>query len=147
MRFLDRLMIIRKFQLNDLDQVMKIWLESNIQAHPFVEKSYWHEHFSEVREAMQTADVLIAEKDSEILGFAGMQNDYLAGIFVKREYRHQGIGNRLLQTVRNTHPLVTLNVYVANKPAVNFYKHHKFHILKEQIDETGNLEYVMKWKK
>lgn len=30
-------MIIRDFQPNDLDQVMKIWLEGNLNAHPFID--------------------------------------------------------------------------------------------------------------
>lgn len=140
-------MTIRDFQLSDLDKVMQIWLEGNLQAHPFVEANYWKDHFYEVRAAMKEADILVSEKNNEVVGFSGMQNDYLAGIFVKKEYRHQGIGNQLLQAIKNSHASVTLNVYDDNKSAVSFYKYQDFYIVKEQIDETGNLEYVMKWEK
>lgn len=138
-------MSIRKFQLNDLDQVMNIWLKSNLQAHPFIDEKYWKDHFADVSQALSQAEVIVAEENSKIVGFAGMQNDYLAGIFVKKEYRHQGIGNKLLQTIKKSHISITLNVYTDNKSAVNFYQHQKFRVVKEQEDETGHKEYVMEW--
>lgn len=46
-------MIIRDFQPNDLDQVMKIWLEGNLNAHPFVDRKYWINNFEMVRDALQ----------------------------------------------------------------------------------------------
>lgn len=138
-------MSIRKFQLNDLDQIMNIWLKSNLQAHPFIDEKYWKDHFADVSQALPQAEVIVAEENSKIVGFAGMQNDYLAGIFVEKEYRHQGIGNKLLQTIKKSHISITLNVYTDNKSAVNFYQHQKFRVVKEQEDETDHKEYVMEW--
>ena len=54
-------MKIRKFELDDLDQVMKIWLDGNLAAHDFVPKKYWLDHFDEVREALKNADILVAD--------------------------------------------------------------------------------------
>lgn len=138
-------MIIRKLQLNDLDEVMQIWLAGNLKAHPFVAPSYWKEHLPLVRQALMQAKVIVAVNNSKIVGFAGMQANYLARIFVKEEFQHQGVGRKLLSAIKQTHASITLEVYLANEQAVRFYRQQDFKVVKEQIDETGNREYLMKW--
>ena len=54
-------MIIRDFQPNDLDQVMKIWLEGNLNAHPFVDRKYWINNFEMVRDALQQSEIIVIE--------------------------------------------------------------------------------------
>ena len=33
--------MIRKFRETDLDSIMKLWLETNISAHDFIDEKYW----------------------------------------------------------------------------------------------------------
>ena len=33
--------MVRDFQAEDLNRIMELWLETNIQAHDFIKKSYW----------------------------------------------------------------------------------------------------------
>ena len=33
--------MIREFKIKDLERVMESWLESNIDAHSFIDKKYW----------------------------------------------------------------------------------------------------------
>lgn len=139
-------MIIREFQLNDLDEVMQIWLAGNLKAHPFVTPSYWHEHSPLVRQALLQASVIVAVSNNKIVGFAGIQNDYLAGIFVREEFQHQGVGRQLISAIKQTHSSITLEVYFANKQALHFYQQQDFKVIKERVDETGNREYLMKWE-
>ena len=37
--------MIREFQTSDTEQVMKIWLSGNEDAHPFVPDGYWRKGF------------------------------------------------------------------------------------------------------
>lgn len=140
-------MIIRKLQLNDLEQIMQIWLAGNLKAHSFVTPSYWHEHLPLVRRALMQAKVIVAVSNSKIVGFAGMQDNYLAGIFVQEEFQHQGVGKQLLSTIKQTHSSITIEVYLANKQALHFYQQQDFKVIKEQVDKTGNREYLMKWER
>ena len=41
--------MIRKLTTYKLDTVMKIWLETNIEAHSFISKEYWHKNFEMVK--------------------------------------------------------------------------------------------------
>lgn len=140
-------MKIRKFELDDLDQVMKIWLDGNLAAHDFVPKKYWLDHFDEVREELKHADILVAEEDGQVAGFVGMQGDYLAGIFVDKKFQHHGIGKRLLNEIKQSHESFSLNVYAKNTPALSFYKKQGLEIVKRQVDEFGNEDCLMAWKK
>lgn len=137
----------RKFKASDLDQVMEIWLNCNIEAHPFVKQQYWREHFQEVRKALLQSNVLVAESGDQLVGFAGLQENYLAGIFIKKEFRNQGIGSQLLTVIQQNHTSLTLHVYVKNESAYHFYQQHGLKVIKKQMDETGNEEYLMRWNK
>ena len=91
--------------------------------------------------------MIVAVSNSKIVGFAGIQDNYLAGIFVQEEFQNQGVGRKLLSAIKQTHASITLEVYLANEQAVRFYRQQDFKVVKEQIDETGNREYLMKWER
>ena len=82
--------MIRKFQKEDTGQVMRIWLNGNKDAHPFIPKEYWEANYSMVEEQILQAEVFVYEADGEIQGFIGIVGGYIAGIFVDRAYRSLG---------------------------------------------------------
>ena len=64
-----------------------------------------------VREQLLQAEIYVYETDGKILGFVGLQGDYLAGIFVDRHARSMGIGGQLIHYVQKIRRTLTLNVY------------------------------------
>lgn len=140
--------MIRKFQNSDTDQVMKIWLSGNEEAHHFIQAEYWQSNFAAVQEQLQQADVFVYETEEDIRGFIGIVENYIAGVFVDAKHRSLGIGKQLLAYVKQTHTGLSLGVYQKNKRAVAFYLREGFSILSEQPDEvTGETEYTMIWRK
>lgn len=140
--------MIREFQIADTEQVMKLWLAGNEEAHSFVQEEYWRSHFNEVQEALLQAKVFVYDIDGNIQGFIGMINEYIAGIFVDKDYRSTGIGTQLLTFVKQKYDTLSLNVYQKNSRAVTFYYREGFSILSEGVDEnTGEKEYTMFWEK
>ena len=126
---------------------MKLWLNGNEDAHPFVPKEYWQTHYSEVQEALREASVFVYVSDGKIQGFLGMIDEYIAGIFVDRNFRSQGIGTQLLNYIKQRYDKLSLEVYKKNTQAVAFYLKENFSILSEMVDEdTGEKEYRMIWK-
>ncbi len=139
--------MIRKFQINDIDKVMEIWLASNLDAHSFVKSDYWISNAESVREQLLEAEIYIFEQKNKILGFVGMQENYLAGIFVDKAFRSRGIGKHLIDCVKNNHINISLNVYKDNSSAVKFYMREGFTIISEQRDDaTDSIEYSMQWE-
>ena len=41
--------MIRNYQKEDIGILMNIWLQGNIDAHYFIEKNYWQDHYDEVK--------------------------------------------------------------------------------------------------
>lgn len=140
--------MIREFQISDTGQVMKLWLEGNEDVHSFIPKEYWRSHFDEVQEALLEAKVFVYDTDGKIQGFAGMMDEYIAGIFVDKTCRSAGIGAKLLSRMKQKYNTLALSVYQKNSRAVAFYQREGFSIQSEGVDEdTGEKEYTMIWKK
>lgn len=140
--------MIREFQMSDTEQVMRLWISGNIDAHSFVPEEYWYSHFGEVQEALLQAKVFVCDIDGNIKGFIGLMNEYIAGIFVDENCRSTGIGRQLLTYVKEKYDILSLSVYQQNSRAVAFYQREGFLIQSEGVDEdTGKKEYTMFWKK
>lgn len=91
--------------------------------------------------------VYIDENKNEIQGFIGLDEEYIAGIFVWSEAQSRGIGKCLLDWVKEEKRKLTLNVYARNPGAVRFYQREGFRIAGEDTDEdTGEKEYLMCWE-
>lgn len=139
--------MIRMFDARDLNQVMELWLNGNIEAHDFIPRNYWESNAPMVREQLLRAEIYVYETDGKILGFVGLQGDYLAGIFVDRHARSMGIGGQLIHYVQKIRRTLTLNVYRKNQRAMEFYLREGFSVLSEDIDEaTGETDIVLSWK-
>lgn len=138
--------MIRNFQASDTEQVMQIWLNGNLDAHPFIPEAYWHSNFKEVREQITQADVFVCEGDGKIQGFIGIAEGYIAGIFTDRACRSSGIGRQLLDYAKEIYGSLCLGVYKKNRRAVDFYLREGFSTAAEDLDEeTGEKEYKMIW--
>ena len=142
--------MIRKLRETDLPAVMRIWLDTNIEAHDFIAKTYWESNYDMVKGLLPDAEVFVYEADpkGEILGFIGLVDDYVAGLFVKKTAQSQGIGKALLDHGKTLRNCLRLSVYQKNSRALRFYRREQFAIQKEATDDrTGQTELVLAWKK
>ncbi|WP_312636050.1 N-acetyltransferase [Oscillibacter sp.] len=138
--------MIRKFESKDIEKVMEIWLDTNIQAHNFISKGYWESNFDLVKSMLPDAEIYIYESERKIVAFVGVDNGYIAGIFVSADAQSKGIGKQLLDKIKQRYSALSLTVYKKNIKAVNFYQRELFVIKQEQIDEnTDEEEYLMVW--
>ena len=138
--------MIRIFNNNDINQIMAIWLESNTDSHNFLNPDYWKRKYDEVKSMIPQAEVYVYETDSIIKGFIGLDSDYIAGIFVDKPYRSNGIGTALINFIKKHHNKLVLSVYEKNTSAVIFYKKCGFVIESTGTDgDTLQTEYTMLW--
>lgn len=140
--------MIRKFKDEDLEIIMELWLNTNIHAHDFIAEDYWRNNFELVKGMLPCAELYVCEIENKIKAFVGIDNGYIAGIFVSGEMQSKGLGKQLLEKAKELYASLSLNVYKKNVKAVHFYQRENFVIEKEQVDEnTGELEYFMVWSK
>lgn len=142
--------MIRKMEEKDIPDVLQIWLETNIRAHNFIEKEYWTGNYEMVKQILPEAEVYVYEdeKNGQIAGFIGINNQYVEGLFVKESAQSRGIGKQLLDHAKSRKTELRLGVYQKNVRAVRFYLRENFLIQAEQMDEdTNEKEYIMGWGK
>jgi len=138
--------MIRLYKPDDLETIMEIWLHTNINTHAFISKEYWMSNYDMVKKLLPEAELFVDEAEGEIRGFIGLQEEYIAGIFVKKDYQSKGIGHQLIDYVKSRNDRLVLSVYAKNENAISFYKRQGFELKEKQVDEnTGEEEYVMQW--
>lgn len=140
--------MIRVLEEKDVDTVAKIWLETNIKAHDFIISNYWKEHYEIIKDMFLQAEVYVYEIEKEIMGFIGLDKEYIEGIFVLDQYQKRGIGKALLNHVKAKNEHLSLNVYQKNLNAILFYQREGFCVQYEDVDKnTGEKEYRMVWNR
>ncbi|MGT0243709.1 GNAT family N-acetyltransferase [Staphylococcus aureus] len=60
---------------------------------------------------------------NQIVGFAGLYEQYIAGIFITDNYRNKGIGSLLLERLKSDYNGLNLHVYEKNEGAIGSTKH------------------------
>lgn len=139
--------MIKELDIFKIDNIMKIWIEENTNAHDFISKDYWETNYDFVKKVLPDATVFVYEDNNEIKGFIGIvESSYIAGLFVSNKYHSNGIGGELLKRCKQQYAILRLDVYAKNLKAVNFYKKHGFKIEQEkENEETKEVEYSMIW--
>lgn len=49
--------MIRKFEKDDINAIMKIWENENIRTHSFIAKEYWKNNYEYVKDILPNADI------------------------------------------------------------------------------------------
>lgn len=139
--------MIRKYEKNDYDTVMEIWLASNIEVHGFIRREYWQGCFAEAAEEIPKAEVYVALSGDEIVGFIGLSEGHIEGIFVDSAHRSEGVGKSLIDFAKGLYSRLSLCVYEKNVRAADFYRREGFQPVRKKPDiSTGEIEIFMRWE-
>ena len=142
--------MIRNLKNEDINTVMKLWKTSTIEAQNFIPDSYWLENYDNVKNNyLPNSTTYIYEEDGEIKGFVSLiENIFIGGLFIKVGNQRKGIGNRMLNFLKERYDKLQLAVYDKNTRAMNFYLKSGFKILNTEIDEnTKEKEHLMEWRR
>lgn len=138
--------MITKFDNNDIERIIDIWEATNINAHNFIRKEYWINSRPIVQEMLPLADIYVINNDISTVGFIGINQQHIEGIFIDQEYQSYGYGKQLLDFVKEMNCELSLTVYEKNHRAREFYKREGFTELSRSVDEnTNELEIKMIW--
>ena len=141
--------MIEEFSENDINDIMELWLKTNIEAHVFIPKDYWIKSYNVVKEHyMPIATTFVYKETNTIIAFISIIEDsFIGALFVKQRHQRKGIGAKLINHCKKLYPFLKLAVYVDNINSVNFYKKCGFDINSKQNNESsGFKEYTMTWK-
>ena len=83
-------------------------------------------------------NLIVAEIDGEIVGFAGTNDRNLEMLFVHADFRGEGVGGALLRKTVRDHGVQTVDVNEQNVQATGFYKHAGFTVTAgSEVDADG----------
>ncbi|MCP1223325.1 N-acetyltransferase [Sebaldella sp. S0638] len=141
--------MIRLLKSKDVEEVMRIWLDSTLEAHPFISEEYWLENYKMVKDTyIPLSKTYVLEDNSKIKGFISIIDElFIGALFVEVLHQGEGIGRRLIEFSQKRHKELDLTVYKENERAVAFYKKMGFRIRNEQINEDSEkAEFRMYWE-
>jgi len=124
---------LRRYQPNDEDASVALWLRTWQKAYPeldFAERlDWWRERWR--NELLPVADVVIAEAHGTMIGFVTVdpRTLYLDQIVVAPEHWRSAVGSALIAEAKRISPSgLDLDVNIDNARAVGFYRKHGFAI-------------------
>ena len=140
--------MIRKFQEQDIEKMLALWLQASLQAHNFVVAEYWHNMMPIIKKYyLPNTNSFVFEDKHQIKGFISIIDEkYIGALFVMPKFQNMKIGSKLLNYAKKLYPELGLKVFLKNEAAVQFYRNNDFKIIGEQIDESTNeKELLMSW--
>ncbi|SJN54311.1 putative N-acetyltransferase YjaB [Vibrio ruber DSM 16370] len=83
--------MIRKYNEEDLDSVLDIWLKASVKAHDFVSAEFWESQIENMRNIyIPASEVCVFETESQVVGFYALYENTLAALFVVPELQGKG---------------------------------------------------------
>jgi GNAT superfamily N-acetyltransferase len=106
----------------DLDRCLEIWREASEVAHPFLDAASLVADSVVIRQTyMPAAEITVAERDGEVIGFIALLGDLIGGLFVHPSGHRHGAGRALIADALARKRHLEVEVYEANAGARAFY--------------------------
>jgi putative acetyltransferase len=149
---------IRNFKQFDQNEVMKIFQESNSDAHSFLTEDELKTQTEICKRHLSCERTWVATKDGEIIGFiclievdkktgdADDDADIIGGLYVKKECQRKGYGTDLMNYVKSLRDKLQLTVFQENEEALLFYSKQGFKV--KEVKTQNKVRYVvLNWEK
>ncbi len=132
---------IKEISTDECDEMLNVW-ESSVRAtHDFLTEEDIKSIKPLVKSGLLEMEHIIYVKDdnSTIKGFMGVAQDKIEMLFIKDEFRGNGIGKKLITYARDKLNVKYVDVNEQNKKAVGFYIHLGFkEFNRSERDSQGN---------
>ncbi|OKH87728.1 GNAT family N-acetyltransferase [Thalassospira sp. TSL5-1] len=130
---------IRPYEPQDCEQLLEIWLAASRLGHAFLGKSTLLDQRAIVRDVyLPQAENYVALSGQTPVGFIGLLDCFIGGLFVDPAFHGKNIGRALVEHVSPFKPWLELEVYAANPLAPPFYRKLGFHeISRRANDDEG----------
>ncbi|TPW31486.1 GNAT family N-acetyltransferase [Martelella alba] len=130
---------IRRFRAADTEALCRIWHDASLRSHDFLPEALLFRQRRIIAERfLGQTECWIAACDETPLGFIGLIDDFVGGLFVDPHCQGYGVGTALLGHAWNLRGKLALEVYARNSRAIAFYRRHGFSgIRRRETDDNG----------
>ncbi|PLW76502.1 GNAT family N-acetyltransferase [Cohaesibacter celericrescens] len=138
---LDISKLIRKYKNEDTDAVIAVWRAASDLAHPFLSKAFQEMAEQQIRHLyLPQSETWVVEHDGAVVGFIGLLDCLIGGLFVHPDYHGKGLGRALVDKAVALKGPLDVEVFVENKIGRRFYKSYGFIGTKEVTDPHSGFE-------
>ena len=133
--------MIRKHQESDLQDILNIWYQASTLAHPFLDDAFVEKVKKDMRELyIPGSETWVYEENGVIIGFIGMMENEIGGLFVLPNHHSKGVGRQLVDFISELHEELEVEVFKENKIGRAFYDKYGFIKIKEFLHEESKHE-------
>lgn len=132
-------MQIRAYTPSDRAAVLDIWLEASKVGHPFLPLAELNRQQALVGDVyLPISETWVAEQEGRIVGFIGLLESFIGGLFVDPKQHGNGVGRRLIDHAYRLKGSLSVEVYADNPIAPTFYARCGFtEIGRKDHDDEG----------
>ncbi len=132
--------MIRKYEPEDLGELLDVWYDASQIAHPFWTRDLFEQERRDISEEfLPIAETWVFEREGRVVGFISLLGNEVGGIFVAPTWQGQGIGRALTDLARASRDHLDLEVFEANEIGRAFYNAYRFAVVGERLDEKTGL--------
>ena len=128
--------MVKQFNKKDIDIIMKIWKDNNQKFQGFIENQYWIDNYVKTKEEFINSKIFVYTEATEIKAFIAFDKvGKVINIQVKPEIQREGIGEILIQKVKQENNNLHVDIYERNVNAMLFFKAMGFRKMQNFVDE------------
>lgn len=131
--------MIRAYQDNDLNEVLEVWYQASLLAHPFLDETFLSQERENIAKVyMPLAETWVYLRHGHLVGFISLIGHEVGAIFVDPTVHGEGIGRALMDHARALREELEVEVFKANRIGRRFYDRYGFSLEREHVHEqTG----------
>lgn len=134
--------IISKAHVSDYDELIQLWEASVSATHKFLTERDIQDYKLLIYDYYFDLQDLYYLKDADrMLGFIGLNADFIQMLFVSPNVIGKGIGTALINFAIDAHGAKTVDVNEQNTDAVEFYKNIGFEVVERSEEDAAGKPY------
>jgi ribosomal protein S18 acetylase RimI-like enzyme len=127
---------IRAYRPDDEVRLLAIWRAASLLGHPFFDSAQLDADAITVRDIyLPKAENWVACVDGEPMGFIGLLDNFIGGLFVDPAAHGEGLGRALVDHAQILKGHLELEVFARNLLARGFYERLGFDEVSRRFDE------------
>ena len=136
----NNLSIIRKYQKEDLEDLLETWAAASAIAHPFLSVGFLVSERESIPSLyLPNAETWVFEAEGRVVGFIALIGNEVGAVFVHPSQQRNGIGSERMNKAKELRTELEVEVFVKNPIGRAFYAKCEFELMEEKVHEaTGN---------
>lgn len=133
---------IRAYRASDKPSLSSIWYRASLQAHSFLGERRLQDQRQLIEDVyLEKAETWVATIEGRPVGFIGLLDSFIGGLFVDPDVQGCGTGQVLIRHALKLKGDLSLEVYSDNERACRFYSRLGFKITGERAEDDDGLPF------